>query len=70
MGAPVPHVKRVHSVVGVSLAIEVYVPRVGGISFLVLCLDLERVCGICENLIEEVDVAGVEGRVELGSGRV
>ena len=51
--------------VGVARAVQVHVPGVGGELLLVLGLDLGRVGGLGQHLLEEVDVAGVVDGVEL-----
>ena len=65
VAAPVPHVERVDAVVGVARAVEVAVPLVLGVLLLVAALDLDRVGGLGQHLLEEVDVARVVDRVEL-----
>ena len=56
--------------VGVAGAVEVHVPLVGGELGLVLGLQLGRVGRLGQQLLEEVDVAGMVHRVELPAGRV
>ena len=65
VGAPVPHVEGVDPVIGVAGAVQVAVPLVGGEALLVGLLDLDRVGGGRQDLLEEVDVRrmvdGMEG---------
>ena len=68
--APVPHVEGVDPVVGVAGAVEVDVPRIGGVGLLVLLVHLDGIGGLGQHLIEEVDVARMVGGVELPPGRV
>ena len=68
--APVPHVERVHAVIGVRRAVQVDVPRVACVALLERRLDLLGVGGLGEHLFEEVDVARVMDRVELPRHRV
>ena len=65
VAAPVPHVEGVDAVVGVARAVEVPVPLVLGVLLLEAGLDLDRIGGLGEHLLEEVDVARVVHRVEL-----
>ena len=69
MRAPVPHVERVHAVVGVRRPVEVDVPGVLGVRLLELRLDRRRIGRFDEHFLEEVDVARVVQLAEfVGTG--
>ena len=68
--APVPHVERVHAVVGVRRPVQVAVPLVLGVALLEAPLDLDRVGRLAQHLLVEVHVGRVVHRVELARDRV
>ena len=70
VGAPVPHVERVHAVVGVARAVQVAVPVVVGVALLVLLRHHVGVGRVGEHLLVEVDVARVVHGMELVRHRV
>ncbi|CAB4723496.1 unannotated protein [freshwater metagenome] len=67
---PVPHVERVHPVVGVRGAVEVDVPGVVGELLLVLLTDDRRIGRLGEDLLVEIDVRRVVQLVEALVERV
>ena len=68
VGPPVPHVERVDAVVGVAGPVQVPVPLVGREALLVGLLDLHRVGGVRQHLLEEVDVGGMVDRDGMPTG--
>src|SRR5439155_7571085 len=63
--APVPHIERMHSMIGVAVAIHVNVCWIAGEFGLELFFQLERVGGFTEAAMEKLDVARMVLRVEL-----
>src|SRR5215210_1676162 len=66
VGCPVEDRERVGAVVGVGVAVEGPVPGVVGVLLLVTVVDLMYIVRLGEDLVPEVDVAGVVDLVEVG----
>ncbi len=66
MRAPIPHIKRVHAVIGVRRPIQVSVPLVFGVTFFIFLLDCLGIGAVGQHLFKKIDVAGVvDGVISL-----
>ncbi len=68
VGAPVPHVERVNSVIGVRSSVKMPVPLILCVPFLILVFDDFWVRAVCQYFFEKVDVAGVVHWMEFPGG--
>ncbi len=61
--SPVPHVEGVHSVVSVTGSVELTIPWVSGIGFLIFGY-FGRICGIGQHFLKEIYIAWVVSGIE------